>query len=97
MNSIKPFCAIRPNPTITNKFCTNTITSYTKKEIKNILKSNSKTFLHIIRENIDLDKNLSRNNRLKKINSEFKRFKKEGFIIKDKIPGLYIKEINIIG
>jgi uncharacterized protein (DUF1015 family) len=95
MNSIKPFCAIRPNPTITNKFCTNTITSYTKKEIKNILKSNSKTFLHIIRENIDLDKNLSRNNRLKKINIELKRFKKEGFIIKDKIPGLYINEITI--
>lgn len=94
MNSIKPFCAIRSNPTITNKFCTNTITSYTKKEIKNILKSNSKTFLHIIRENIDLDKNLSPNDRLKKINSEFKRFKKEGFIIKDKIPGLYINEIT---
>ena len=79
MNSIKPFCAIRSNPTITNKFCTNTITSYTKKEIKNILKSNSKTFLHIIRENINLDKNLSPNDRLKKINSEFKRFKKRRF------------------
>ena len=95
MNSIKPFCAIRSNPTITNKFCTNSITSYTKKEIKNILKSNSKTFLHIIRENINLDKNLSPDDRFKKINSEFERFKKEGFIIKDKIPGLYINEITI--
>ena len=80
MNSIKPFCAIRSNPTITNKFCTNTITSYTKKEIKNILKSIQK-FLHIIRENINLDKNLSPNDRLKKINSEFKRFKKKKVLL----------------
>ena len=94
MRAIKPFCAVRPVASIANEFCTNPLTLYSEKEVRKILKSNSKSFLQIIRDNIDYNKEISFKHRLTKIHHEYQRFKSNGFLIKDKRPGFYIKEIT---
>ena len=49
MRAIKPFCAVRPVASIANEFCTNPLTLYSEEEVKKILKSNSNSFLQIIK------------------------------------------------
>ena len=97
MTLINPFCAVRPNDSISNNFSSKSFELYDKEEIKDILKTNPHSFLQIIKDNIYPRKKLSNSKRFENVKKNYRRFKSKGLLIKDQKPGFYIQELNLNG
>ncbi len=95
MTLINPFCAVRPNDSISNNFSSKSFELYDKEEIKDILKTNPHSFLQIIKDNIYPRKKLSNSKRFENVKKNYRRFKSKGLLIKDQKPGFYIQELNV--
>ena len=97
MTLINPFCAVRPNDSISNNFSSKSFELYNPEEIEDILKTNQHSFLQIIKDNINPRKKLSNSKRFEKVKKKYDQFKSSGLLIKDQKPGFYIQELNLNG
>ena len=89
MAKVQPFRAIRPTRDKVHLFATRSFLTYSKATIKDKLKNNPYTFLHII--NPDSKKKIKQGvEKYKLVKKKFDDFQKSGFLIKDKDESFYI-------
>ena len=89
MAKVQPFNAIRPTRDKVHLFATRSFLTYSEATIKDKLKNNPYTFLHIIYH--DYKKKINKSiKRYKLVKKKFNEFRKSGILIKDKDESFYI-------
>jgi uncharacterized protein (DUF1015 family) len=94
MAFIKPFKAIRPTPEKASKVASQSLETYSKQEIKDILQQNKDSFLQIILPDFGSNSKLSSKNRYKEIQGKILEFIEDGILIQDPKPCFYLYKIE---
>jgi uncharacterized protein (DUF1015 family) len=92
MTKIKPFKAIRPTRDKAHLVVTKPVSSYSKTVLKARLESNPYTFIRIIHPEFDKSTKTTPNSkeRFELVRSKYLEFIKDGILIQDENPSLYI-------
>jgi len=92
MADIHPFKAVRPTRDKANLVSTRPLASYKKNILKAKLEENPYTFLHIIHPEVDKNVKTKPNSveRFQAVKRRFEEFEKEGILIQDTTPAIYI-------
>jgi len=92
MAIVRPFCAIRPEPTLASKVISLPYDVMNRSEATEMASGNPFSFLHICRSEIDLpaQQNQYDDTVYQKAKQNLERFIQEGVLIQDTVPTLYI-------
>ena len=93
MAIVKPFCAIRPNPELSDQIISNSFESYSEEELAEILKTNPNSFLQILTAG-GFSEGTSVKNRYQKIRKKYQEFRTKKRYLQDSKPAFFVYQIK---
>ena len=97
MAEVKPFRAIRPTRDKVALVTTRSYDIYKKQELKDILRLNPFSFLHILRPGFKFHKTVHGNKRFKMVHNRYGEFKENGIFKTDNKPRYYLHQKSFNG
>ncbi len=92
MAKVKPFRAVRPTRDKVALVTTRSFDIYDKNELKNILKLNPFSFLHILKPGFKFKKTVTGEERFKLVHNRYNEFKENKIFIQDEKPKFYLHQ-----
>ncbi|GAB6190149.1 DUF1015 family protein [Marinitoga arctica] len=92
MSVIRPFKGLRPKNELVEEFSCPPYDVLEDEEVKEIVNKHPKSFLRVTRAEVDFEENVDPHSEIvyKKAKENLENFKKEGILIEEKEPALYI-------